>query len=68
MAAEQPHAPDQRNRGDFVEQKATERFPDLCNLYSRWQVMGTVGRQRGLPLLSLSRPMVQYRYERIAAG
>ena len=41
-ATEQPHAPDQRNRGDFGGWDAIHSLPDLSNQYPRWQVMGSV--------------------------
>ena len=42
--AQQPHAPDQRKRGDFVRLGSEKATTDLSNLYSRWQVMGSVSR------------------------
>ena len=33
----------ERDQGDFGDSDAVERFPDLSNLSSRSQVMGTVG-------------------------
>lgn len=56
-AAEQPHGVDQRNRGNFVEQKAIERRTDLSNPYSCWQLTGNVGQQTNV----ISIPRLQHR-------
>ena len=55
LTAQQPHAPDQRDRGDFVGWNALEGLLDLSNHYPRWQVMGSVGQLERVLALSTKR-------------